>query len=274
MTTLLTVLLSTLIGAFVGKFLAMTTHFLPPILLEGCDKGREPADIIKWFFQKPFCWHCRQALTWKEYVPLVGFWLSKGKCPHCQEPLGLKIPILEWGVALLFGLSSFFVPLGPEIIFVWVASCFLICCFITDYEYQILPDQLTMSLVWVGLIGSLYPVFIGPQEAIMGAIIGYTIFWGFNYLYSRVRGFDGIYPGDFKLNAGIGACVGYKLLIPILIVSMASLLVITFLQTLYTQRRITADYFYKEIAYACFTSVVAAAALYLLLLGVIPRSVL
>lgn len=265
--TLVCALVCALFGAWIGKFLALTVHYLPPILLEGCDKGREPADIIKWFFQRPFCWKCKHSLAWKEYVPLVRYWISRAECPHCHHPIDRKVPLLEWGIALLFGISAYLVPIGPELLFVWIASCLLICCFITDYEYQILPDQLTISLVWVGLIGSLNPIFIPPDEAILGAVFGYAIFWSFNSIYRSFRGFEGIYPGDFKLNAGIGACVGCKLLVGILIVAMVSLVVFTFFQTLYVQKKITADYFYKEIAYACFASTVAIGALFCLLLG-------
>ncbi|MDP1834749.1 MAG: A24 family peptidase [Chlamydiales bacterium] len=273
MTTLLTVLLCAILGAYVGKFMAITTHFLPTILLEGCEEGREPADIFKWFLQKPFCWQCQAPVPWKEYVPFAGYWIAKGQHSPCQHTIDKYVPILECGIAILFGLTSLLVPFGPELVFVWIASCLLICCFITDFEHQILPDQITLTLVWVGLIGSLYPIFITTHEAIIGAVFGYAVFFGFNWVYRFFRGFEGIYPGDFKLNAGIGACVGWKFLFMILLAAMTLLVVVTFCQALYARKN-AAEFLYGEVPYACFAATVAAIALFMLLLGVLPESLL
>lgn len=253
-----------------GKFMALTTHYLPPILLEGCDKGREPNDIFKWFFQKPFCWECRHPASPSCNIPVLGYFLLKGRYPACQHPMELKVPILEIGIALLFGISALFYPIDFRLLFILTTSCLLICCFVTDFEYGILPDQLTLTLVWVGLIGSLYPVFLSPQEAILGAVGGYGIFWGFNALYRMLRKYDGMFPGDFKLNAGIGACIGFKMLIPVLIISMAALIAITVVKVVFFSKstntgHLYSDILYKEVPYACYTSVVAIMAMYLLL---------
>lgn len=271
---ILNALLAAVIGAFVGKFMAMTVHFLPQILLEGCDKGREPNDIFTWYFRKPFCWHCQHPLAWSEHIPIIGYLLQQGRCSHCQKPLELKIIVLEIGIALLFGISTLFFPIDFSLLFVLCASCLLICCFITDYEYGILPDQITLTLVWLGLIASLRPVFISSQEAIIGAVCGYGIFWLLNLIYRYFRKFEGMFPGDFKLNAGIGACVGIKLLLPILLISFVLMLVVTLIKVFYTQKvtdtgHLVTSYLYKEIAYACFTTIVAFIALFLLLSKVI-----
>ena len=267
---ILSVLLAFILGAFVGRFMAMTVHFLPQILLEGCDKGRIPRDIFTWFFKEPFCWHCQKPIVWSHRIPLVGTILQKGKCRHCGQPIGLRVPLLEWGIGLLFGISALFFPIDFSLIFVLAASCILICCFITDFEYGILPDQLTYPLIWLGLIGSMSPVFINTHQAIIGAIVGYGIFWLINFIYRYLRKSDGMFPGDFKLNAGIGACVGIKVLVPVIAISLVLLIVGTFIKVLYGQKvtdtgHLVNQYLHKEVAYACYISIVAIVSLFLLL---------
>lgn len=245
--------------------MAITVHYLPEILLEGCDKGREPNDIFKLFFQKSLCWQCQKKCFWNESIPILGYFLSKGTCPYCRQKLVLKSIFLEIGIALLFAISVLVFGISAPLLFVLAASCLLICCFITDYEYGILPDQFTLTLVWVGLIGSLIPIFIPPQSAIIGAVGGYGIFWIFNAIYRCIRGVDGMYPGDFKLNAGIGACVGLNRLLPILAISFLLMIAITLIQLLVLKRKTDTDYLNKEVAYACFASIVAIAAFYLII---------
>jgi len=236
-------LLAACLGAFIGKLMAITVNYLPQILLEGCDKGREPTDIFRWFFQKPFCL-------------------------HCQYSTGRRALLLEMGVALLFGITALFFPIDFPLVFVWAASCLLICCCITDFEHGILPDQLTLALVWVGLLGSLYPVFVTPQEAIIGATGGYAFFWVFNAIYHYVRHLDGMYPGDFKLNAGIGACIGFQLLVPVFIVSLLLLIATAALKILCIKKESYVTFLQTEIAYACFISVTALFVIYYKLAGI------
>jgi leader peptidase (prepilin peptidase)/N-methyltransferase len=239
---ILNVLLATIIGAFVGKLMAIFVHHLPLVLLEGCNEGREPRNIFTWYFQEPFSL-------------------------RLQHPIGLKMILLECGIALLFGLTVLIFGLNLFVFFVLIITCLLICCFITDYEHGILPDQFTLALIWVGLIGSLNPIFVLPREAIIGAVGGYGIFWLLNFSYRYFRGFDGMFPGDFKLNAGIGASVGVKWMILILVLSAILLVVITLIQIFLRNKTFQTADLYKEVPYACFASVVTIGALYLLLSG-------
>ncbi|MFQ5729187.1 MAG: prepilin peptidase [Waddliaceae bacterium] len=260
-------LLATTLGAFVGKYLAMVVHYLPPMLLDETDKEKEPNDILKRFFQKPHCGNCQGAISWWDNAPIYGYLSLKGRCPLCNHPLGIKVLVLEVGTALLFGASVLFFPFDTTLFFVLIACCLLLCCFFTDFEHGILPDQFTISLVWLGLIGSLFPIFLTPKEAIMGAVGGYGILWFFNLIYSYLRGFEGMYPGDFKLNAGIGACVGLPWLFVILIISFIFLLAFTVLQFLFFKRTINKSILKQEAPYGCYSSIVTGVALYSILSG-------
>ncbi len=235
---LLNTILAMILGYFTGRFMGLTVQFLPEILLEGCDEGREPRNIIGWFFQD-------------------------------KIPKTTKIFLFQWLMAILFGFSALIFPLEISLIFLLSANCILICCFFTDYEYGILPDQLTLSFVWLGLIGSLFSIIISPSESIAGAIFGYGIFWMFNEIYRHFRGMEGMYPGDFKLNAGIGACVGVKLLIPILAISLVLLIVTNILNVLLNKKNDEENFLYKEVPYACSATIVAIMANYLILAKII-----
>lgn len=259
-------LIATILGAYVGRFLAMVVHYLPNILLSEEDIEEEPADIIKWFFQKPFCWHCKHSLTPLQNTPIIGYFLQNRKCPHCKSSLGIQVPLCEIGTALLFGVTMLFFPLSLKILFVLVLCCLLICCFITDTEHRILPDQFTMAIVWIGLIGSLVPVFIPPREAIIGAVGGYGIFFLFNVIYRYYRGFEGMYPGDFKLNAGIGACLGLNWLFYILFVALLLMITGTVIRVLWAKKSPNLSILHHEIPYGSYTSIVAGVALYTLII--------
>lgn len=270
---ILSALFAFFLGSYVGQFMAFTVHFLPQILLEDCEKGRLPRDIFKSYFKERFCLNCQKPLKWTDRLPLIGYFLQKGKCRRCGKPIESKVIWLEWGVATLFGISALLFPVNISLLFVWAASSLLICCVITDYEFGILPDQFTLLLLWVGLLGSLLPLFVSPRDAILGAIAGYGFFWVINLVYYYFRNIEGMFPGDFKINAAIGAWVGLKLLLPVLLISLLLVIVVALVKV-YLFRKLTdtghfiTEYLHKEIAYGCLVSLVTIVTLFLLLGGI------
>lgn len=221
---ILYIVLSAFIGFFTGRLMIHATNTLPRYLLAGCGEAN-------------IC---------------------------CNPPSKIKMVAGEVGIALLFGTLVWLFPINIFLLFVLSASCLLICCFITDYEHGILPDQFTYSLLWIGLIASLFPLFATPQEAIIGAVAGYGVFWIINFIYRYFRGFDGMYPGDFKLNAAIGACLGFKWLFPMMILSMTLLIFVTVIYTLCIRKSQKTSLLHQEIPYGCYASVVALALLFIL----------
>jgi leader peptidase (prepilin peptidase) / N-methyltransferase len=228
------VLLSMLIGFFTGRFMIKATHTLPIYLLACCDEANNSCASVSY----------DEANN------------------SCASPSKIKLVAGQVGVAVLFGISVLLFPLNISLLFVLSASCLLICCFITDYEHGILPDQFTYSLLWIGLIASLFPLFATPQEAIIGAAAGYGVFWLINFIYRYFRGFDGMYPGDFKLNAAIGACVGIKWLLPMMIISMTLLIFVTVIYMLCRRKSQKANVLHQEIPYGCYASSVTLALLF------------
>lgn len=255
---ILNLFIAAIIGAFFGKFLATTARFLPKILLDD-NSEEEPAHVFKRFFKKPCCWHCNHLLSWRENAPIIGYLATAGKCPHCQSPISLKTFVLEIVFAAIFGTAMLFFSIDWHLIFILSVLSLLTLCFITDFEHSILPDQFTLTLVWVGLLASLFPIFISPTEAIVGAVGGYGIFWFSNAVYRLARGREGMYPGDFKLNAGIGACFGIKWLLFILTISMFLLVVVTVIRFFVLNKKTAGGFFFQEAPYGCYAALVTAA---------------
>lgn len=241
-----------LLGAFIGRYIAMVTYFLPQILFEKINK--EPSDIIDWFFKDPICWKCNEKRDLFIKIPVISYFFSGIKCSHCGYSY-IKSFILEIIVGLFLALLVLLFPIDASLFFVFITTCLFICCFLTDYDYGILPDQFTLTLIWVGLIGSLFPIFISSQQAIAGALIGYGLFWAMNEIYRFFRKQEGMFPGDFKLNAGVGACIGVHYLF--LSLAFALLLLILTQIILYWSSNKKENFLKKEVAYGCYLSIVS-----------------
>lgn len=176
-----------------------------------------------------------------------------------EEPVHKKSPVLKtflcWFTALFFGFVVFVFSMHLYSLFVMITSLFLIGCFFTDYQYGLLPDELTLSLVWLGLSASLLPAIAHPDQAILGALFGYGFFWFSNQVFRFFKGNEGMYPGDFKLNAGIGACVGLNFLIPILALTFLLLLMSVSLRFVLSKKFRKMRFLEIEIPYGCYASI-------------------
>jgi leader peptidase (prepilin peptidase)/N-methyltransferase len=264
---ILNAIIAGILGAYVGKFLFVTIHNLPSILLD--DEEGDPREIFAIFFNESICAKCNHVTTFIERTPIIGRLLTHGKCHYCNKNFEKLALYLEIGVATLFFLSALFFEMNSHLIMVLIAVCLLICSFITDFEHGILPDQFTLSLVWLGLIGSLFPLFVTPEQAIAGAAAGFGGFWVFNLFYLSLRNMDGMFPGDFKLNAGIGALLGIKWLFVTVAASMILLVIVTLYQAFSQKGKSTYSLLTKEAPYGCYSSVVTTVVLYLMLIGII-----
>ena len=257
-------ILAIIAGASLGRFMVHVIQNLPPILLDDDNQEKMPRDLIDTFTYTTSCTSCKHSLNYIESLPIIGYLFMSGKCPVCHaSPMPLRDYLVTCGVSLLFGLTVIFFPVTLATFFVLLTSCLLICCYFTDLDHRILPNEFTLSLVWIGLIGSLAPVFITSNEAIIGAVFGYGMFWLINELYRYFRQLNGMFPGDFKLNAGIGACLGIHWLIPTLIIALFFIIICTLGELLWNKKLHDTSDLHKELAYSCYVSIVAIVALYL-----------
>lgn len=263
MMTIVGVLFAAVLGALAGRVVALTAHWLPPILFEeGVDEDAEPSDIFfKHFFRNPRCLLCKERLSGLEALPIIGYLISRGHCSHCKKSAGLQGFILELVVAVIFVGFKLVLPFGPFLLFAWAVSAVLVACFVLDLQHYILPDQLTQTLLWVGLIGSLFSLIVPPQEAVFGAVLGYGFSYAFNVVYRFIRKRDGMFPGDFKMIAAIGACLGWQSLPYIVLIACASMVVFSLVYFGIVQKLNLGKVMQKVMPFGCYGAVVAFAAL-------------
>lgn len=168
-------------------------------------------------------------------IPILSYLVLHGKCAFCKAKISLRYPLVELICCLAsvyaawrFGFS---LQTMGALIFTWT----LIPLTFIDIDYHLLPDQLTLFLLWIGLLLSLFPVFVTPEDAIIGAVVGYTFFALTQITFKFFTGKTGMGQGDFKLLAALGAFLGWQQL-PIIIL-LASLIGIIFGLTQMTMKR-------------------------------------
>lgn len=204
-----TALVAVLVGLSVGSFVGMLVYRLPRGM--ALDKP------------KSFCPGCRNPIGWRSNIPLLSFLLQGGRCGRCSERIHWRYPLSELLCALLalWAWAGFGASLEATAAFLVCAA--LVALALIDFEHGLLPDRLTLGLLWAGLAYSLAPKssaagmsallpFPGPGQAIAGAIAGYAFLWLFNQAWRILRKRDGLGLGDCKLLAAMGAWLGLNAL--------------------------------------------------------------
>lgn len=216
-----------LLGLAVGSFLNVVIHRLPKMMeaewradcaeLEGRDYTRpEPYNLLR---PRSACPHCGAPIRALQNVPLLSFAIQKGRCADCRAPISWRYPAVEaltaalsvW-VILQFGASA---AGGLALLLVWT----LIALTFIDAETTFLPDNLTLPLLWLGLLANLWGVFVTIDAAVIGAMAGYLSLWSVYWLFKLTTGREGMGHGDFKLLAALGAWLGWKMLLPIVLMA-------------------------------------------------------
>ena len=188
-------------------------------LLELEEKHQEAITLSKPASTCPQCGHKIRA--W-ENIPVISYLLLKGKCSECQSSISLQYPLIE----LLTGLLSLAVAIkfgvSWQTLFALILTWSLISMSVIDIHKQILPDDITLPILWLGLLISIYSVFTDPVSSIIGAAAGYMILWCVYQLFKLITGKEGMGFGDFKLLALFGAWFGWEFLPLIIIFSSAT----------------------------------------------------
>ena len=227
------------VGLVVGSFLNVVVYRLP-IMLERqwqaqcAPPAHAAAAPAAGAQQPPFnlvvprscCPACQAPISALHNIPLLSYLALRGRCARCQAKISLRYPAIE----LLSALSTAMV--AWKFGFGWPAGCaivvgwFLIALTFIDLDHQLLPDSLTLPLLWLGLLASLagwnssaHALPSDPADAIGGAAIGYLSLWAVFHLFRLVTGKEGMGYGDFKLLAALGAWLGWQMLLPIVLLS-------------------------------------------------------
>ncbi|TAH45440.1 MAG: prepilin peptidase [Betaproteobacteria bacterium] len=214
------VALASLIGLFVGSFLNVVIHRLPKMMEHDWHtqaaelRGEPPPQLERFNLAVPRsrCPHCGHLITALENIPVVSYVVLRGRCGHCGAPIGKRYPVVELLTAALSGYAAWHFGFGiaaiGALLFVWA----MIALAFIDLDTQLLPDDLTLPLLWLGLALNLGTTYTTLASAVVGAMAGYLALWSIYWLFKLVTGKEGMGYGDFKLLAAIGAWLGWTLL--------------------------------------------------------------
>ena len=214
------VLYAAVFGLLVGSFLNVVIHRLPKMMerewAAQCAelRGEAVAEATPFNLVVPRsrCPQCGHAIGAMENIPLLSYLALRGRCRECKARISPRYPLVEALSGLLSGYAAW--HFGPSwaavgaIIFVW---CMIALTFI-DFDTQLLPDSITLPLLWGGLLLNTVGVYTDLSSAVIGAAAGYLVLWSVYWSFKLITGKEGMGYGDFKLLAAIGAWVGWKLL--------------------------------------------------------------
>lgn len=232
-------LIALLFGAAIGSFLNVVVYRLPIMMsrdwqqqaFEIIDDAVENKALITQLstelptHAKPFnlvvpnstCPSCNNAIKPWHNIPVIGYFLIGGQCANCKTPVSARYPIVEAATAILT--AAVIITFGPTL--AGLAACVLTWVLITlaliDYDTQLLPDDITLPFLWLGLIVNMFGVFTHFTDAFLGACAGYLILWSVFQVFKLVTGKEGMGYGDFKMLAMLGAWLGLQA-VPLIIV--------------------------------------------------------
>ncbi|MEP7275490.1 MAG: A24 family peptidase [Betaproteobacteria bacterium] len=216
-----------LVGLCVGSFLNVVIHRVPKMLERGWEaqaaeiRGEAPAAHSSYNLVVPrsACPACGHRIGALENVPVLSWLLLKGRCSACAAPISSRYPLVEvLGAALaLAALWRFGATWqgAAACVLLWTLAALTFI----DFDTQYLPDNLTLPLVWAGLIANMFELFVPLKTALIGAVAGYLSLWSVYWLFKLIRGKEGMGYGDFKLLAALGAWLGWQMLPLIVLLS-------------------------------------------------------
>ncbi|SFI06633.1 type 4 prepilin peptidase 1 Aspartic peptidase. MEROPS family A24A [Collimonas sp. OK307] len=222
--SLLPTALAAVFGLLIGSFLNVVIHRLPIMMQRESDnyvahesgKPLPHTERYNLVVPRSACPQCKRQIGALENVPVLSYLALRGKCAGCKTPISIRYPLVE---ALTGGLSALLIwHFGSG----WVGLATLVFVYLLiamtfiDADTQLLPDDLTLPLLWIGLLLNLSGLFVPLQDAVIGAAAGYLSLWAIYWAFKLLTGKEGMGYGDFKLLAALGAWLGWKTL-PIII---------------------------------------------------------
>ncbi len=224
------IFVAALAGLIVGSFLNVVILRLPQRLLHAwreqsremlelngdTDDTPQPPGIVR---EPSHCPHCKHPLGMLENIPVLSWVALRGRCRHCGAGISVQYPLVELlscvASALIVWRFGFTWHAAAGLLFTWA----LIALAGIDVRTQLLPDQITLPLLWLGLLVALIPLFVDAPASIIGAALGYVSLWLVYWLFKLMTGKEGMGYGDFKLLGALGAWMGPSALLPIVLLS-------------------------------------------------------
>ncbi|UOD27351.1 prepilin peptidase [Massilia violaceinigra] len=222
-----------LFGLLVGSFLNVVIYRLPKMMERdyndylageygcGCGTRKAHTDTFNLMVPRSACPHCGHKIGALENIPVISYLMLGGKCKGCKAKISPRYPIIELASGLLSALLVWTFGSGYAGLATLVFLYLLIAMTFIDADTQLLPDELTYPLLWIGLLLNTQAMFVPLQDAVIGAAVGYLALWSVATLYEKLRGQVGMGHGDFKLLAALGAWMGWSMLPSVILISSA-----------------------------------------------------
>lgn len=165
------------------------------------------------------CPHCGHMIRWYENIPVAGWLALRGKCSACTAPISVRYPVIEATTAALTLLVISHVGMGWPALWALLLTWSLIALTMIDYDTTLLPDDITLPLLWLGLLVAIPAGGVALDDAVIGAAAGYLLLWSVYQAFKLATGKEGMGFGDFKLLAALGAWLGWQKLALVIILS-------------------------------------------------------
>lgn len=207
--------MSASLGGIIGSFLGVVAERIPPMT-----RNEEGSGNL--LFPASHCPECGHSLCWWQNIPLVSWCCLRGRCHYCCAPIPLRLLMMELLSALFFGVTAAYFPSFSLLMALWLLWCGLLPLSVIDARYMLLPDSLTLPLLWAGLLFHALFRTMPLPDAIYGAAAGYLSLWLVYWSFRLLTGREGLGYGDFKLLAALGAWCGWQALPSLLLLAALS----------------------------------------------------
>ncbi|ATA23761.1 prepilin peptidase [Brenneria goodwinii] len=261
-----------LLGLIVGSFLNVVIYRLPQMLERRWrDEAlrqlgsplSEPAPRYDLLLPPSACPHCRQPIAARDNIPLVSWLLLRGRARCCRHRIPWRYPLVELAGMVVFVLAGRLTPVGWELVGVLLFLSGLLTLAVIDARTWLLPDVVTLPLLWLGIGFNLSDTFVPLSQAVVGAMAGYLSLWCLLWGCKLLKGKDGLGYGDLKLFAALGAWLGWQALPHLILIAAGGGVLVTLIH-----RRITRQSVAQPLAFGPWLALGGAVSMVLQITGV------
>ncbi len=223
------VLVAFLLGLLIGSFLNVVILRLPVMLdrqwrsqchdFLNLPQDEAPAEKFNLILPASRCPQCGHLIRAHENIPVLSYLFLRGKCAGCGSKISIRYPIIELATAVLTAVTAAHFGYGWPSLFAIVLTWSLIALTMIDFDTTLLPDSITLPMLWLGLLLSIFGIFVAPAASIVGAAAGYLALWSVYWLFKLLTDKEGMGYGDFKLLAMLGAWLGWQMLPVVILLS-------------------------------------------------------
>lgn len=221
--------LTSVAGLAVGSFLNVVIHRLPLMMFaewrqQCCElleigNAEQSESPLSLSHPRSNCPHCGHRIKAIENIPVISYLFLRGRCSACAARISPRYPLVELTSAAVAVIVAWKFGVSLQAVLAMLLSWALICLTLIDMDHQLLPDDITLPLLWLGLIANMFGLFTDLHSSLIGAVAGYLAFWSIYILFKFTTGKEGMGHGDFKLLAMLGAWLGWQMLPLIIILS-------------------------------------------------------